>query len=240
MKNEDLRCPVCLEDFAHVGGYPRQCSEGHVLCAPCFAAITPASVTVACPVCRVAMPRPAFGRNLILEKLLDVREVPCRHGCGALCKGRAASSAHSARCAMRSVLCAACSRTMPWDELWLRHVPAEHLASEVCLALPRIRVDASWGPIRRCALAGARFFVCFLLRVRLEGPLLRLEYTVVSREPEERLCLRAAVVCGGAELEAHSQDCPVACEQTREAVFYLAAEPPLGGQVRISLAQRSA
>ena len=55
--SDALQCPVCYDRSEHVF----QCSQGHVVCAPCHSRLR------ACPVCRTGLNRPI--RNLALEKL---------------------------------------------------------------------------------------------------------------------------------------------------------------------------
>jgi hypothetical protein len=107
---EDLRCPICL-DFAW-SAY--QCPNGHVLCRSCLASLPkrPVRNQRVCPTCRVAFEHEAFGRNLVLEHILEEARLPCRNdGCATALPG-AALRAHADVCGYRNVTCPGCSEVL--------------------------------------------------------------------------------------------------------------------------------
>jgi hypothetical protein len=150
---EDLRCPICF-DFAW-SAY--QCPNGHVLCRSCLATLPrrPVRGQRVCPTCRVAFDHDAFGRNLVLEHILETAQLPCRNGgCAAVLPG-ADLQAHAAVCGHRAVSCPACPEVLPAVAL-RAHALAKHAEPWVgpekqrrimafadgCLAVAEL---ASWG-----------------------------------------------------------------------------------------------
>ncbi|VVC96513.1 unnamed protein product [Leptidea sinapis] len=75
-----LCCAVCL-DLPPAAVY--QCSNGHLMCAPCFthlladARLRDESAT--CPNCRIEISRTSASRNLAVEKTVSELPIECRH-----------------------------------------------------------------------------------------------------------------------------------------------------------------
>ncbi|XP_045452393.1 cysteine and histidine-rich protein 1 [Melitaea cinxia] len=75
-----LCCAVCL-DLPQAAVY--QCSNGHLMCAPCFnhllADARLRDETATCPNCRVEISKALSSRNLAVEKTVSELPLECRH-----------------------------------------------------------------------------------------------------------------------------------------------------------------
>lgn len=74
-----LSCAVCL-DLPHAAIY--QCSNGHLMCAPCFTHLLADARlrddTPTCPNCRIEISKSTASRNLAVEKAISELPLECR------------------------------------------------------------------------------------------------------------------------------------------------------------------
>ena len=111
----ELLCPVCLQDFFLCPGVPKQCREGHLLCAGCLEQLGARAgrrAEVSCPTCRLRLRPEHFSTARLLHAALQRARRACPLRCNAVLNGQAAALDHvQERCPARPVTCPVCPAT---------------------------------------------------------------------------------------------------------------------------------